>query len=87
MQTIRAQLLDALAQDAPIEMDLTGVTRIDLAAIQLIESARRQAVGTGQPFTLAEPTPACLRNTLKLAGFNHAADPALRAFWFNGDPQ
>lgn len=87
---LQALLLDSLAQGADVTLDLGGVTGADLAFLQLIESARRQAEEEGVVLAIAAPAPPRLRVALDAAGFlTAAADcPAARArgrFWLHGD--
>jgi anti-anti-sigma factor len=40
--TVRNTLLDALSEAQPVEMDLTGVTEIDLSGLQLLMTVRNE---------------------------------------------
>lgn len=58
-QEIRQALLDALATAGPsLTVDLSGVSEIDSAGMQLLMAARRQALAEGRTLALAEHSPA-----------------------------
>jgi anti-anti-sigma factor len=57
-------LLDALASDEPLVVDLREVSAVDASAVQLLVAARR----TGRPLSLAAPLPPSLTEWFRLAG-------------------
>jgi anti-anti-sigma regulatory factor len=70
---LREQLLDAVIPGVALELDLAGVTAADLAFVQVIEAARRQAAAGGGCLRLLAVSDA-VRGVLDRAGI---ADP----FW------
>lgn len=83
-------LLDALAGDAPLVVDLRDVSAVDASAVQLLVAARR----TGRSLRLAAPLPPSVTDWFRLAGVDpfsaaapteprvpHAAPPR------SGDPR
>lgn len=72
---VRTALLDALAGAAELEIDLSGVTEIDTAGLQLLVAAKREALATGQ--------------SLRMSGHSAAAVDLIDLYelagWF-GDP-
>lgn len=50
---MRTALLDALAGAAELEIDLSGVTEIDTAGVQLLVAAKREALATGLPLRMS----------------------------------
>ena len=85
-QTIRtvsdahARLVQTMADAGAVEARVAAEA-VDLAFVQLIESARRTARQSGAGFRLAAPAEGALRETLERGGF--LAAPADRAFWLN----
>jgi len=68
-------LLDALAGDVPLVVDLRGVTAVDASAVQLLVAARR----TGRALTFAAPLPPTVMDWFRLAGIDPASPLAPRA--------
>jgi len=62
-------LLDALAGDVPLVVDLRDVTAVDVSAVQLLVAARR----TGRSLTFAAPLTPTVMDWWRLAGI----DPTL----------
>ena len=56
VHALREQMLAALAGDAGVTIDLSGVSEVDGAGIQLLVSALREARQRGVAFTLSEPS-------------------------------
>jgi anti-anti-sigma factor len=50
---LKSQLLQAMTQHPALDLDLTMVTEIDGAGVQLLMSARKQALAMGQTLTLS----------------------------------
>lgn len=57
---LKAQLLEALEGAGALEVDLSGVTEIDSAGVQLLLLARRHAQSLGRELTLRAPSAAVL---------------------------
>jgi len=65
-ESVRAQWLE-LADGAPVRLDLSGVTEIDTAGLQLLLSARRAAAARGRVLTIVAASEA-VREVLELTG-------------------
>jgi anti-anti-sigma factor len=50
---LRNELLEVLQQTAPIRLDLTEVTSMDVSGLQLLVSARRSACRLGKSLSVA----------------------------------
>ena len=57
---LKAKLLDAILQGAEIEVNLSRVTEIDTAAVQLLILAKREARGAGKDLRLLAHSPAVM---------------------------
>lgn len=77
--TVRATLLQALAEHQVVEVDCTAVETIDLSLIQTLLSAQLSARQRGKHLALAPPADGVLRAALDRGGFlpPSGADP----FW------
>ncbi|MBB3473895.1 STAS domain-containing protein [Sphingomonas sp. BK345] len=83
---LAAALREALSRGGSIRLDLTHVATPDLALLQVVEAARRQASRDGVDITLAAPAGAVLARALERAGFTSGFDATDHDFWFHGDP-
>ena len=54
---LKDQLLAVLEQGQGLRLDLSGVSEIDGAGVQLLLAARREAQVRGQAFALLQPSP------------------------------
>jgi anti-anti-sigma factor len=61
----KAQLLQALAGNAVLDIGLAGITEIDTAGVQLLLLARREAAARGGRIALVEPS-ACVQQAIAL---------------------
>ena len=64
---LKAPLLAALEAEGELELDLSGVTEMDTAGLQLVLLARREAGACGKRMTLAACSEA-VRDVLALCG-------------------
>ncbi len=76
------ELRTAMAQGGPVDIDLAGLTDLDVTLIQLLESARRSAPPGG--VRLAAPASGLLLETLQRGGFLEGG--AAKAFWLEAAP-
>jgi anti-anti-sigma regulatory factor len=76
----RQRMVDAFGRGAPIEIDLAGVSDVDLTGLQLIESARKTAAQRGLGIRLSAPAPGPVLETLRRGGFL-TGDAARLDFW------
>jgi len=76
-QTIRK----AASSGRDIQIDLSGVTEIDMTFVQLIEAARRSAAQAGTAISLAKPATGMVLETLQRAGFLTDPPDARTRFW------
>lgn len=84
VHALKDRLLAALAGDglrAGLTVDLSAVSEIDGAGVQLLMAARREAAQRGIAFTLAEPSAVAAEALalIDLAGHFGAAPPSTRA--------
>lgn len=83
---LAAALREAFGRGHAVSLDLTHVAAPDLALLQLVEAARRQASRDGVDVALAAPAGAALVRALERAGFTAGFDATDHDFWFHGDP-
>ncbi|MBW6527459.1 STAS domain-containing protein [Sphingomonas sp. RHCKR7] len=86
LDRLAAALRDALARGGAVRLDLAAVAVPDLALLQLVEAARRQAARDGNDLALAAPADGPLARALERSGFTAGFDAADHDFWFHGDP-
>lgn len=79
VDTSRERLIESLNGLPPVRVHVADDATIDLAFVQLIESARRTAREVGADFALAAPAAGQLRETLERGGF--LAAPHDQEFW------
>ncbi len=84
---VRALLQDALADRAAVEVDVSGLTGIDVGVLQLLISARKSAEHNGMKLSLDARSSTALQAALVSAGLvgpdGNARTPE-EAFWFGG---
>lgn len=81
-EEIKQALLDALQTGAPLELDLSAATRIDLAFCQLIHALLRGCGERGVACSFSGRLPAGLAPTARLCGIPESAlqtEPAAEA--------
>jgi ABC-type transporter Mla MlaB component len=66
---------------AGLEVDLSGITDIDLTFVQLIESARQSAAKAGAAIRLSAPASGFVLETLRRGGFLSDPPDARTLFW------
>lgn len=68
---------------ATLELDVSGVTEIDVSGIQLLLAARASAIKAGKTLTVAQPLPEPVRAVLLQGGFLAAGGGADKgnSFW------
>lgn len=71
-EAVRAQLAGALAERRGVIIDCAAVESCDLSGAQLIISALRTAMRSGQPARIAHPTSGALAEVLSRAGLTEA---------------
>lgn len=57
---LKAQLMEAWGGDAPLEVDLSGITEVDGAGLQLLILAKREALRSGKSVRFVGHSPAVL---------------------------
>lgn len=60
-------LAGELQTDAPLTLDLSGVSEIDTSALQILIWAQREALQRGKPLSLTRPS-ACVLEFMALSG-------------------
>ena len=55
---LRAELQEALAEGADVDLDLANVSEIDSAGVQLLMLSRREAIRAGREWRLTATSPA-----------------------------
>ncbi|KRA67114.1 hypothetical protein ASD89_02530 [Caulobacter sp. Root656] len=84
----RDDLDAALREDGPVFVDIAAVDETDLTFIQLIETARRKAAGTGRDFRLCHPAGGAVLEVLRRGGFLDDDETSERSkFWLQGTAQ
>jgi anti-anti-sigma regulatory factor len=68
------RLRDALTSHRQVVLDLSAVSRIDLAGLQLVCAVHRTALAAGVSFHLSHPFPALFAECARSAGFSSIAD-------------
>lgn len=85
---LRDGLLQALGQNDRIEIDLEGVTAMDLAGLQMLCSAHRSALAQGKTLSLNNRLVPVLPQAREAAGFvlNQSCrdNPTADCFWVGG---
>lgn len=76
-----------LAQGKSMALDVDAVTEADLTFVQLIESVRRKASGSGCPLRLRRPATGAVLEVLQRGGFLDESDPDRARFWLEGAAQ
>ena len=56
----KTELLTAVSRRKSVELDLSEITELDTAGLQVLLLARREAAEVGKSFTLVSPSPAVL---------------------------
>jgi hypothetical protein len=79
-----ADLGAALKQDAPVLIDISGVTETDLTFVQLIEAARLQAAETRLTLALRHPATGAVLEVLQRGGFLDDEGSSRAKFWLQG---
>jgi len=69
VETLRAQLVDALQQHDALELDCTQLDAVDASFVQLLLSARKSAERQGKMLALARPAAGALLDALMRGGF------------------
>jgi len=57
---LKIELLNAMAKTSPVEVDLSGVTEVDGAGLQLLIMIKKEAARSGKTVTFAAHSPAVL---------------------------
>src|SRR5262245_45560921 len=70
-------------RQAKLELDVSGVTEIDVSGIQLLLATRASALTAGKTLTIAQPLPETVRAVLQQGGFLAAEGGADKgdSFW------
>ncbi len=66
---LRAAFLDALGKTESLSVDVSGITEIDVSALQLFCAARRSAIGSGKQMVLSKKIADVFRSAVVEAGF------------------
>ncbi len=73
------KLLSAYAEGKKLVIDTSRVSEVDLAAVQLIEAARRTAIADGKRVSLSPPPPPAMSTVLERGGFLDTSEG--QSFW------
>jgi anti-anti-sigma regulatory factor len=82
VEQVRAQICDALRGEGDVVVDVSSVTEVDLAFLQLIEAARIEAGRRGAALRLKTAPGEAIRTALQRAGL--LSTPQQAAFWLLG---
>jgi len=67
---LKAHLGAAIERGLGMQVELAAESELDITAIQLLEAARRESRRRSLKFSLTEPLPESLTETLRLAGLD-----------------
>lgn len=67
---LKGILLDALQHNRTLDLNLTGISKVDLFGLQVLCSAHRSALKTDQKLTMHGEQPGAFHDAIHLAGFN-----------------
>ncbi|UAB77863.1 STAS domain-containing protein [Erythrobacter sp. SCSIO 43205] len=84
-EQVRISLLDAIASDSEIELDVSELSEVDLCFVQLVESARKYASERDKSLSLTASANPAVSTLLERGGFLSEADSDFLTFWFPGD--
>ena len=68
-----------------VVIDISALEEADLAFVQLVEVARRDAVLASKTIQISAPASERLKALLARCGYSTSATPEDSAFWFQGD--
>jgi ABC-type transporter Mla MlaB component len=69
IDALHVRLADALCAQDHLQIDVSGLTEVDISFIQLVLAARKSARRDGKRLSLAAPADGVLRDSLILGGF------------------
>ena len=81
---LHEETVAAFAQDGPIVFDIDTLEAVDLAFVQLVEAARKQAATRGTDIRLSRPAAEPVAQVLRRAGLLTRATSDDIDFWFHG---
>lgn len=70
----KTELLNAVTRRKSVELDLSDVTEMDTAGLQLLLLAKREAAELGKTFTLVSPSPS-VTEVLEICCLDAALEP------------
>ncbi|QQN74325.1 STAS domain-containing protein [Croceicoccus sp. YJ47] len=79
------EVIAAFEQDGAIEFAIGDLKTADLAFVQLVEAARRDARAGARDLRLSHPVSPPVTQLLRRAGFLTQATSDDIAFWFHGE--
>jgi anti-anti-sigma regulatory factor len=82
-----ATLVEAMARDGAVVVNLDDVADADLTFAQLLEAARRTATAKGQEIRLEKPAEGAVLQVLQRGGFMEPDDSDRLNFWSGGKTQ
>ncbi len=65
--SLKQHLLHALALEAPVHIDLSAISDVDISALQLFWAARRESESLGKELTFSAPLPELVLTQLRHA--------------------
>jgi len=78
-------MLALYLSEQDVDLDLSELTDVDLAFVEIIYSAREQWAGAGRELRLAQPAAGPVVALLERAGFLTAPADQDIEFWFHGE--
>lgn len=84
-EEVRDQLLTALTEGQPVQLDCSKITEADISFIQLLLAARSSAIRRSVPFSLKLPLSHPLQVALRRGGFLSAQPLPSDDLWTFGD--
>ena len=77
-------IMSGMSGEGDVNVDLSSLGEVDLAFVQIIESARRAAEERGRTIRLLQPAQGALLQVLQRGGFLDPDDQARSDFWLQG---
>lgn len=78
-------LSDQFEAESNIDLDLSDLTEVDLAFVEILYAARMQWKRAGRELRLARPAEGALVALLERSGFLTDLTPQDLEFWFHGE--
>ncbi|MEG3638402.1 STAS domain-containing protein [Magnetococcus sp. PR-3] len=82
---LKESCVNAVQNSENLALNISGVTRVDLAGIQLICAMHRALVDGGKHLTIQGEVPEAFRETVRIAGFQACVASDQTQLWNAGE--